>query len=102
MLETHITMSSSIFCLTFLLMLCLIFLMDLIIAHMILVHERVVSCLNALMLTQTFIMVFVPRVGMVFPLEVPILTLNRVALMVHAFPVVVHIPLTQMARCKGL
>jgi hypothetical protein len=43
-----------------------------------------------------------PRVGMVFPLEVHILTLSRVALTVHTFPIVVHVPLTQMVRCKGL
>jgi hypothetical protein len=39
MLETRIIMSSSIFRLTFLLVLCLIFLMDLAMAHMVLVHE---------------------------------------------------------------
>jgi hypothetical protein len=37
-----------------------------------------------------------------FPLEVSILTLSRVALTVHAFPVVVHVPHAQMVRCKGL
>jgi hypothetical protein len=102
MLETHIMMSSSIFSLTFLLMPRLIFLMDLTIAHMVLVHERVVLCLDALMSTYAFIMVFVPRVGLVFTLEVSILTLSRVALTVHTFPVMVHAPLTQMVRCKGL
>jgi hypothetical protein len=40
-------------------------------------------------------------IGMIFPLEVPILTLSRVVLMVHAFPIVVHVPLAQMVRCKG-
>jgi hypothetical protein len=43
--------------------------------------------------THILSMVFVPHVGMVFPLEVSNLTLSRVTLMVHAFHVVVHIPL---------
>jgi hypothetical protein len=76
MLETQIMMSLLIFCLTFLLVLHLIFLMDLTIAHMILVHERVVLCLDALVLTHALIMVFIPHIGMVFPLEVSILTLS--------------------------
>jgi hypothetical protein len=76
MLETHIMMSLLIFCLTFLLVLRLIFLMDLTIAHVVLVHKRVVLCLDALVSTDTFIMVFIPRVGMVFPLEVFIPTLS--------------------------
>jgi hypothetical protein len=80
----------------------LVFLMNLTIAHMILVHERVVLCLDALVSTHTLIMVFVPRVGMIFPLEVSILTLSPIALTVHTFPIVVHVPLTQMVRCKGL
>jgi hypothetical protein len=53
---------------TFLLVLRLIFLMNLILAHMVLLHERVVS--------HALIMVFIHRVGMVFPLEVSILTLS--------------------------
>jgi hypothetical protein len=47
----------------FFLMLHLIFLMDLTITHMVLVHERVVLCLDALVLTHALIVVFVPRVG---------------------------------------
>jgi hypothetical protein len=90
------------FCLIFHLVLHLIFLMDLSIAHMALVHERAVLCLDALVSTHILIVVFVSHVGMVFPLEVSILTLSQVALMVHAFPVVVHIPLAQMVRCKIL
>jgi hypothetical protein len=46
--------------------------------------------------------VFIPRVGMVFPLEVSILTLSCIALMIHAFSVVVHIPFARMVSCKGL
>jgi hypothetical protein len=102
MLETHIIMSLLIFRLTFLLVLHLIFLVDLTIAHMVLVHERVVLCLDALVSTHALIMVFVPHVGMVFLLEVSILTFSRVTLMVHAFPIVVHALLSQMVRCKGL
>jgi hypothetical protein len=98
MLETHIMMSLLIFRLTF----YLVFLMDLTIALMVLVYERVVLCLDTLILTHALIVVFVPRVDMVFLLEVSILTLSRVALTVHAFPVVVHVPLAQMVRCKGL
>jgi hypothetical protein len=48
-----------------LLILCLVFLMDLTTAHMVLVHESVVLCLDALVSTHTLILVFVPRVGMV-------------------------------------
>jgi hypothetical protein len=76
MLEIHIMISLLIFRLTFLLVLCLAFLMDLTIAHMVLIHERVASCLDALVSTHVLIVVFVPRVGMVFPLEVSILTLS--------------------------
>jgi hypothetical protein len=90
MLETHVKMSSLIFCLTFLLMLFLIFLMDLIIAHRVLVHGRMALCLDALVLTHVLIVVLVPHIGMVLPPEVSILTLSRVALTVHAFPVMVH------------
>jgi hypothetical protein len=62
MLETHIMMSLLIFCLTFHLVLHLIFLNDLTIAHMVLVHKRVVLRLDALMLTHALIMVFIlPR-----------------------------------------
>jgi hypothetical protein len=102
MRETHMMMSLLIFCLTFLVMLHLVFLMDLTIAHMVLGHERLVLCLVALVSTHALIVVFVHHVGMVFPLEMSTLTLTRVALTVHAFPVVVHVPLTQMVRCKGL
>jgi hypothetical protein len=80
----------------------LVFLMNLIITHMVLIHERVVFFLNASVPTHALIVVFVPHIGMVFPLEVSILTLSRVILTVHAFPVEVYVPLAQMVRCKGL
>jgi hypothetical protein len=76
MLEAHIMMSLLIFCLTFLLVPYLIFLMYPIITHMVLVHERVVLCLDALVSTHALIMVFVPLVGKGFPLKVHILTLS--------------------------
>jgi hypothetical protein len=91
-----------IFRLAFLPVLHLIFLMDLTIAHMVLVHERVTLCLDALVSIHVLIMVLVPRVGTVLLLEVYILTLCRVTLMVHSFPVVVHISLARMVRCIRL
>jgi hypothetical protein len=102
MLATHIMMSLLIFCLIFLLVLRLIFLMDITITHMVLVHERVTLCVDALVSTHVLIVVFVPRVGMFFLLEVSILILSWVALTIHAFLAVVHVPLPQMLRCKGL
>jgi hypothetical protein len=49
-----------IFHLIFLLMLCLIFLIDLTISHMDLVHERVGLRLETLVSTHVLIVVFVP------------------------------------------
>jgi hypothetical protein len=70
--ETHIVMSFMIFCLTLslvlclalLLMICLISLMDLTIAHMVLVYERTTLCLDALVMTHIFIVVIVFHVGL--------------------------------------
>jgi hypothetical protein len=77
MLETHIVMSSLIFhlililvlCLALLLVLYLISLMDLTIAHMVLVHGRTVLCLDALVTAYVLIMVTISHVGLVFLLE---------------------------------
>jgi hypothetical protein len=118
MLETHIVMSSLIFhlslilvfCLAFTLMLrltlfhlpCLSSLMDLTIAHMVLVHERITLSLNALVTTHVLFVVTISRVCLVFSLEGPFPTLSRDTWTVHAFPVVVHVPLGQVVRCKGL
>jgi hypothetical protein len=74
MLETHIVMSSLIFrldlilmfCLALTLVLCLSSLMDLTIAHMVLVHERTALCLDALDTAHVFIVVIIFRVGLVF------------------------------------
>jgi hypothetical protein len=100
MLETHIVMSSLIFCLVLILMFHLAFtlallralshvlcltlllvlhlssLMEPTIAHMVWVHERTTLSLDALVTTHVLIVVTVSRVGLVFPLEGPFLTLN--------------------------
>jgi hypothetical protein len=110
MLETHIVMSSLIFCLvltlvlrlTHLLVLCLVSLMDLSITHMILVHERIALCLDALVTAHVLIAVIISHVGLVFLLEGPTLTLSRDTWTVHIFPIVVYVPLSQMVKCKEL
>jgi hypothetical protein len=110
MLETHIVVSSLSFHLVLTLvlrlalhlMLCLGSLMDLTIAHMVLVHERTALCLDALDTGHILIMVIVSHVGLVFRLEGPTLTLSRDTWTVYVFPIVVHIPLGQVVKCKGL
>jgi hypothetical protein len=83
-------------------MLCLSVLMDLTIAHMVLVHERTAFSLYALATVHILIVVIVFRVGLVFPLEGPSPTSSQVTWTVHAFSIVVHIPLDQVVRCKRL
>jgi hypothetical protein len=108
--ETHIMMSFLIFrlafslalCLTLLLVLCLNLLMDLTIAHMVLVHERTALSLDALVTVHILIMVIVSRVGLFFLLEGPTPTLSQDTWMVHISPIMVHVPLSQVVRCKGL
>jgi hypothetical protein len=118
MLETHILMSSLISRLVLILMFCLAFtlvlrltllhvlflssLMDLTIAHMVLVHERTALSLDALVTAHVLTVVIVSRVGLVFLLEGSTPTLSRDTWMVHVFPVVVHVPLGQVVRCKEL
>jgi hypothetical protein len=110
MLETRIMKSSLIcrlililvFCLALLLVLCLSSLMDLTITHMVLVHERTVLCLDALDTAHVLIMVIVSRVGLVFLLEGHSPTLSRDTWTVYVFPIMVHVPLGQVVRCKGL
>jgi hypothetical protein len=107
MLETHIVMSSLIFRLALtlalhlalLLMLCLSFLMDLTIAHMVLVRERTALCLDALVMAHVLIVVIVSHVGLVFLLQILTLTLGPDTWTVHIFPVVVLIPLGQVVNC---
>jgi hypothetical protein len=108
--ETHIVMSFLIFrlalnlalCLALILVLCLVFLMDLTIAHMVLVHERIFLCLDALATTHVLIVVIVSRVGPVFLLEGLTLSLSRETWTVHVFTIVVHVPLDQVMWCKRL
>jgi hypothetical protein len=87
MLETHIMMSSLICCLALILVfrltrtlvlyltlfhvLCLTSLMDLTIAHMVLVHERTALSLDALFTAHVLIVVIVFHVDLVFLLEGP-------------------------------
>jgi hypothetical protein len=110
MLETHIMMSSLIYRLILILVfhlahtlvLCLISLMNLTIAHMVLVHERTSLCQDALDTTHVLIVVIVSCVVLIFLLEGPTPTLSRDTWMVHAFPVMIHVPLSQVVKCKGL
>jgi hypothetical protein len=118
MIETHIVMSSLMFRLSLILVfrlaftlvlrltlfhvLCLSSLMDLTIAHIVLVHERTALSLDALVTAHVLIVVTVFRVGLVFPLEGPFPTLSRDTWMIHVFPIVVHVSLDQVVRCKGL
>jgi hypothetical protein len=82
--------------------LCLISPMDLSMAHMVLVHERTALSLDALVMAHVLVVVIVSRIGSVFLLEGPTPTLSRDTWKVHVFPVVDHIPLDQVVRCKGL
>jgi hypothetical protein len=108
-LESHIMMSSLIcrlililmfrltrtlvLCLALFHMLCLLPPMDLTIAHMVSVHERIALRLDALVTVHVLIVVIVSRVGLTFPLEGLTLTLSRDTWTAHIFSVVVHVPL---------
>jgi hypothetical protein len=84
MLGTHIVMSSLIFRLTLTLVLhlalllvpSLISLMNLTIAHMVLVHERTTLCIDAFVMTHVLIVVIISHVGLVSLLEDLTLTLS--------------------------
>jgi hypothetical protein len=95
-------MSLLIFRLMLLLVLRHISFMDLTIAHMVLVHEKIALCRDALVTADVFIMVIIPRVGTVLLLEGLELALSQDTWTVHIFPIVVHAPLAQMVRCKRL
>jgi hypothetical protein len=77
--ETHIVMSllisrlafTLVLRLVFLHVLFLIFLMDLTIAHIVLVHERTALSLDALVMTHVLIVVIVSYVGLIFLLDGP-------------------------------
>jgi hypothetical protein len=58
--------------------------------------------LDALVTAHVFRMVIIFCVGPVFLLDGLVLTLSRDTRTVHIFPVVAHIPLDQIVRCKGL
>jgi hypothetical protein len=102
MLETHIIMSLLIFCLVLLLVLHLISFMDLTITHMVLVHEKITLYLDALVTAHILIVEIVPSLCTVSLLECLTLALSQDTWTVHIFPVVIHVPLTQMVRCKRL
>jgi hypothetical protein len=124
-LETHIVMSSFIFRLVLILMFRLAFtlvlllalshelylalllvlhlssLMDPTTAHMILFHERT-ALSHALVTAHILIVVTVFHIGLIFPLKGHFSTLSRDTCTVHAFPILAHVPLGQVVRCKGL
>jgi hypothetical protein len=118
MLETHIVMSSLIFRLVLilvfhlvltlvlhlalLLVLYLVSLMDLTITYMVLVCERTILCLDALVTAHVLIVVIVPRVGLVFLLEFLTPNLNPDIWTIHAFPIVIYVSLGQKVKCKEL
>jgi hypothetical protein len=89
-------------CLALLHVLFLSSLIDLTITHMVLVHKRTALSLDVLVMTHVHVVVIVSRIGLVFLLEGPTPTLSQDTWMVHAFPIMVHIPLGQVVRCKGL
>jgi hypothetical protein len=110
MLETHVVMSSLIFCLVFTLVLRLALLhvifpsslMDLTIAHMVLVHERTALSLDALVMGHILIVVIVSRIDLVFLQDSFTPVLSRDTWTVHIFPIVVLVPLVQMVMYKRL
>jgi hypothetical protein len=102
MLEINIVMSSLISRLIHILVLHLASLMDLTITHMVLVHERITLCLDSFVIAHILIVVIVSCVCPVFLLEGLTLTLGPDTWTVHIFPNVVHVPLVQMVKCKGL
>jgi hypothetical protein len=77
MLETHIVMRSLIFHLVLIFVLRLNSFMDLIIAHMVLVHETTHLCLDALITAHVLIVVIVSHIGPVFLMEGLTLTLSQ-------------------------
>jgi hypothetical protein len=102
--ETHIVMSFFIFylafsltlCLTLLLVLYLSSLMDLTIAHTVLVYKRTALSLDIFVTAHALIVVIVSCIGLFFLLQGLTLTLSRDIWTVHIFPIVVHVPLGQV------
>jgi hypothetical protein len=91
-----------IFRLVLLLVLHLVSFMDLTIAHMAFVHEIIALCPDTLVTAHILIMVIVPHVGMIFLLKGLTLALSQDKWTVYIFPVMVHVSLVQMVRCKRL
>jgi hypothetical protein len=91
-----------IFCLVLLLVLHLGSFIDLTIAHIVLVHERIALCLYAFVMAHVLIVVIVPHVGMIFLIEGLTLALSQDTWTVHVFPIIFHVPLAQMVRYKRL
>jgi hypothetical protein len=101
MVETHIVMSSLISRFVLILMFCLIFTlvlhlallhvfflsspMNLTIAYMVLVHERTILSLDALVMAHVLIVVIVSHVCLLFLLDGYTPTLSRDTWMVHVF-----------------
>jgi hypothetical protein len=97
----HLALSLTL-CLTLLFVFCLSSLMDLTIAHMVLVYERTNLSLDTLVTAHVLIVVIISRVCPVFLLEGLTLTLSRYTWTVHIFSIVVHVPIGQVILCKGL
>jgi hypothetical protein len=58
--------------------------------------------LDALVTAHILVVVIISRIGLVFVLEGPTPTLSRDTWMVHVIPIVVHVSLGQVMKCKGL
>jgi hypothetical protein len=99
---SHVLPRFYLLCLALFFVLCLSSLMDITIAHMVLVHERTALCLDALDTAHVLIVVIISRVVLVSLLEGLTLTLSRDIWMVHTFLIVVHVPLGQVVSWKGL
>jgi hypothetical protein len=126
LLETHIVMSSLIshlvptlifrlaftlglrltlfhvLCLALLLVFYLSSLMGLTIAHMIFMHVRTALSIEALVTAHVLVVVIISRVALVFLLEGPSPTLSQDTWTIHVFPIMIHVPLDQVVRCKEL
>jgi hypothetical protein len=69
---------------------------------MVLVHERTALSLDTLVSAHILIVVIISCIGLIFLLELLTLSLSRDTWIVHIFPIVVHVPLGQMVKCKEL
>jgi hypothetical protein len=94
MLETHIVMSSLIFRLDLILVLCLALtpmlcfssLIDLTIAHMVLVHKKITLCLDVLDMAHVHEKIALSRIGLIFLQEGFTPILSRDTWTVYVFP----------------